>query len=373
MKILVVEDNPMDQQIIRANLTEYELVVVESGEDALEAAATAAPQLILLDINLPGMDGYETCRQLRENHLTAQVPIIFLTEMSGLEDRIRAFDAGGDDHISKPCEPRLLHSKVEVYAKIHEKLQSSKQETQSVMEALMDIQAQSSKVQSISRFVQASMFCHDLETLTTLFISTAQEIGANCVLKIDCELGSELRSTDGNVSVLEREILEHASQLERIHQFGQQRAIFNWPHASLLTLKVGDLIDILAIFMDALDAAINSITTETRLIDKVKHLEAENSLVRDQIADMFDQMSVELGDTILSLGIVSALDPNDEDRLNDLIQSYSQAIRGKLADLENNNHEIQILVNDLRTAPEEVQKIIDSKTQNADDGGIEFF
>jgi CheY-like chemotaxis protein len=372
MKILVVEDNPMDQAIIKANLTEHELILVESGEEALDAISQEV-DLILMDINLPGIDGYETCKKMRQHHLTQQMPIIFLTTLTGLDDRIKAFDVGGDDHLSKPCNPRLLRSKVEVYAKIQHKLTSSKQEAKNAIEALMDIQSQSSKIQSISRFVQASMFCHDLNTLLRLFINTAKEIGANCVIRVDCELGSEMRSTSGNISVLEREIIEHAVNVGRIHQFGQQRAIFKWPHAILLTLKIGDLIDILAIFMDALDAAIKSIETEALLIDKVKHLETENSLVRDQIADIFDRMGAELGDTILSLGIVSALDLNDEDRLNDLIQSYSQIIRAKLADLESNNHEIQTLVNDLRTPPEEIQKIIDSQTQAADDGGIELF
>ncbi len=372
MKILVVEDNRMDQAIIETNLSDHELIIVDSGEDGLKAAEQK-PDIVLMDINLPGMDGYETCKALRELDATRNTPVIFLTTLSGLEDRIKAFDVGGNDHIAKPCDPRILKSKVDFYAEFIRKLESSAAETQSAVAALLDVQAQSAKIQSISRFVQGSLFCHDIDSLFNLFMKTAREIGANCVLQINSEAGPEMRSTHGNISVLEREIIEHSENARRIHTFGQGRAIFKWGHATLLTLQVGDLIDILAIFMDALEAGIKAIDAESQLLVQVKGVEAENSRVRDEISDVFDRMSNELKETILSLGIVEALDPNEEDRLNDMVNEYSAAIHAKLATLQNNNAEIQRLINELRTPPEELQGITDAAEDNDIGGGIDFF
>ena len=372
MKILVVEDNRMDQAIIETNLSEHELIIVDSGEEGVKAAEQK-PDIVLLDINLPGMDGYETCKVLREQDATRTTPVIFLTTLSGLEDRIKAFDVGGNDHIAKPCDPRVLKSKVDFYADFIQKLESSAAETQSVVAALLDVQAQSAKIQSISRFVQGSLFCHDIDSLFNLFMKTAREIGANCVLQIHSDAGSEMRSTDGHISVLEREILEHSQNARRIHTFGQGRAIFKWGHATLLTLHVGDLIDILAIFMDALEAGIKAIDAESQLLIQVNMVESENSRVRDEISDVFEQMSRELKETILSLGIVEALDPNEEDRLNDMVNDYSEAIRNKLRTLENNNDTIQQLISDLRTPPEALQGIADASEDDEMGSGIDLF
>jgi len=371
MKILVVEDSRMDQKIIESSLSDHELIIVDSGEAGLDEAKNR-PDLILLDINLPGLDGYEICKTLRSMDETRHVPVIFLTSLTTLEDRIKAFDVGGDDHISKPCDPSILRSKVDIYFKQLLQLNESRNEAQSAFSALMDVQKQSSNVQSVSRFVQASLFCHDIDSLFRLFINTATEIGANCVLKIESKSESMTQSTNGSVSLLEKEILEYSDNVERIHQFGQDRAIFKWPHATLLTLKVGDLIDVLAIFMDALEAGINSIETEALLLSKVKRLEEENSIVRDRISDVFSQMSEELKQMIMSLGLISALDPNEEDNFNDMVEQYSQLIRKELADLENNNEEIQLLVSELRTPPSEIKMILDNQSGSVNTG-VELF
>ncbi|WP_460448522.1 response regulator [Alsobacter sp. SYSU BS001988] len=115
--ILVVEDQPDNRQILRDLLgaAGYELTEAENGRDALEAVAQRRPDLILMDIQLPIMDGYETTRQIKAMPEMQGVPIIVVTSyaLSGDEDKARA--AGCDDYVTKPYSPRQLLAKVRQY------------------------------------------------------------------------------------------------------------------------------------------------------------------------------------------------------------------------------------------------------------------
>ncbi|MEI6287522.1 MAG: HD domain-containing phosphohydrolase [Bacillota bacterium] len=101
--ILVVDDSPTNIEILFDALSEiYEVAVVKSGEAALKFVAETPPALILLDINMPGMNGYEVCRQLNGNPSTRSIPIIFITSLSSLDEEIKGLKLGAVDFITKP-------------------------------------------------------------------------------------------------------------------------------------------------------------------------------------------------------------------------------------------------------------------------------
>jgi CheY-like chemotaxis protein len=111
MKILLVEDNEMNRDMLSRRLQRrgYEVVLAVDGQDALETAARAAPNLILMDMSLPVIDGWDVARALRANVATAAIPIIALTAHAMAGDRERALQAGCDDYDTKPVDlPRLL-------------------------------------------------------------------------------------------------------------------------------------------------------------------------------------------------------------------------------------------------------------------------
>ena len=116
-RILVVEDQEDNRQIIRDLLstTDYEIIEAESGEQALEAVAKQPPDLILMDIQLPGMDGYETTRRIKANPALRLITIIAVTSyaLSGEEQKARA--AGCDEYVPKPYSPRQLLAKIRQY------------------------------------------------------------------------------------------------------------------------------------------------------------------------------------------------------------------------------------------------------------------
>jgi two-component system alkaline phosphatase synthesis response regulator PhoP len=113
-KILLVDDEKDILELIGFNLEKegYDVYTAENGRKALEVAHRVIPDLILLDVMMPEMDGMETCRELRENAKFSHSIIAFLTARNEDYSQIAGFDAGADDYISKPIKPRVLVSRV---------------------------------------------------------------------------------------------------------------------------------------------------------------------------------------------------------------------------------------------------------------------
>jgi len=122
--ILVVDDETSIRELLTHILSEFmHVILAKDGEEALEAAQSKNPALILLDISMPGRDGLEVCRLLRQNPETSNIPIIMLTAHNEPEKRIDAFNFGADDFISKPFLP------AELVARIKRKLDRALQAT----------------------------------------------------------------------------------------------------------------------------------------------------------------------------------------------------------------------------------------------------
>ena len=115
--ILVVEDQEDNMQILRDLLTSagYEMIAAENGEIALATLATQRPDLILMDIQLPIMDGYEATRRIKADPVLKSIPVIAVTSYALSGDEQKARDAGCDDFVPKPYSPRQLLAKVRQY------------------------------------------------------------------------------------------------------------------------------------------------------------------------------------------------------------------------------------------------------------------
>lgn len=109
-KILIVEDEKELVKLIVFHMTiaGYEALSAKDGIEALEACQLNKPDLIILDIMLPRIDGWEVCRRLRQDPQTSKIPIIILSALSDINDKLKGFDLGSDDYVTKPFSPREL-------------------------------------------------------------------------------------------------------------------------------------------------------------------------------------------------------------------------------------------------------------------------
>ncbi len=113
--ILIVDDEPANLGLLDNLLTEngYQIQAAINGEPALQSIQFSLPDLILLDIRMPGMDGYEVCRRLKKDPLTKEIPVVFISALHDLTDKVKGFEAGGVDYIPKPFQPEEVLARVE--------------------------------------------------------------------------------------------------------------------------------------------------------------------------------------------------------------------------------------------------------------------
>ena len=119
-RVLIVDDKPFNLDLLDQELEvlDYHIDMATSGEEALIIAEERPPDLILLDIMMPGMDGIETCRRLKECEATRKVPVIFMTALSDVDNKIDAFEAGGVDYVTKPFQVEEVLARVRAHIEL---------------------------------------------------------------------------------------------------------------------------------------------------------------------------------------------------------------------------------------------------------------
>lgn len=173
--ILLVDDTPANLKVLTELLKEYNYKVraVPSGKLALKSVAHSQPDLILLDINMPEMNGYEVCQQLKDNPETASIPVIFISALDDVQDKIQAFRQGGVDYITKPFQIEEVHARIKTHLTI-DALQRELQEKNLRLES----QLQQLKEMESMQDTWLNMVVHDIRvplTTATLLISYMDE------------------------------------------------------------------------------------------------------------------------------------------------------------------------------------------------------
>jgi sigma-B regulation protein RsbU (phosphoserine phosphatase) len=143
--LLLVDDNPTNLQVLYQTLetTGCKLLVAKNGEAALAIAQKAAPDLILLDIMMPGIDGFEVCRRLKNNPDTANIPVIFLSALTDTKDKVQGLQLGAVDYVSKPFQPDEVIARVNTHLTIHRlkrEVEQKKDALEDELKAASDVQ-----------------------------------------------------------------------------------------------------------------------------------------------------------------------------------------------------------------------------------------
>ena len=154
--IMIVDDVPANLGVLLDFLDSagYQVLVAESGESALAQLAYGEPDIILLDVTMPGIDGYETCRRLKQDPRWRDTPVLFLTALNETADKVRAFEVGAVDFISKPLHPEEVLARVRAHLQIRS-LQQDLEEKNALLEkaVALRIEAENQLEQSLDRAV----------------------------------------------------------------------------------------------------------------------------------------------------------------------------------------------------------------------------
>lgn len=159
--ILVVDDNPTNIQVLFDMLSEigYRVAIAKSGEAALQRLQSYQPDIILLDVMMPGIDGFETCQRLKAQPATRNIPVIFMTALSDTVDKVRGLSLGAVDYITKPIQHEEALARIRVHLQLHDYQKVLEQRTTELQEALNNLKqtqvhlVQSEKMSSLGQLV----------------------------------------------------------------------------------------------------------------------------------------------------------------------------------------------------------------------------
>ena len=267
-KILSVDDEPINQAIVEELFsTTFDVILASSGEECLQNIDSIKPDLILLDVSMVGMDGYETCRELKKDEKTRNIPIIFVSARGSLEDKIKAYDAGGYDYIIKPFN----HSELEI--RIEDTINSVKQYDKTLDDKATSAVHHHEEAEIIIQFLSACCADTSVDNLGELLINFCRDLELNCVVQF--KHGSTISnfSTKSQISPLEKSLFEQTSSMERFFDF-DSKTIISYPHVSLLinnmpidnANRYKDLKDLLGVLLSGAESRTKSLMNEMTLI-----------------------------------------------------------------------------------------------------------
>lgn len=238
----VVDDDPTMRDILAIALGDhFDIQQAASGEETLEhlvrrpAPGQATPSLVLLDIEMDMLDGYQTCQRLRKAGL--DIPVLFVSSHDTLEERLLAFDAGGDDFISKPFDPDVVLAKAQrAYARLEE-TRRIEAEKSLLQETTMRILHEVGETGVLLDFLRDALRVADYESLARKLLGTVSDYGIQCHVQIRHGEGALTLTPEGMPTALEESILNHAATLGTQFRLGK-RLILNSEQVSLLVIDM---------------------------------------------------------------------------------------------------------------------------------------
>lgn len=366
-RILAIDDDPGLRALIDAILGETHTVEQAiDGYAGVETAIRHPPDLILLDITMPGLSGYEVCRALRGHDATRAVPVIFLSALSRLEDRVAAYDAGGDDFLGKPFDPVELADKVDAALRRVAERQHLVAEKLSAFAAAMSAMSASSEIGAILEFLRQSFSCDSYPALADAIVRTASAWDLTVTVQLRGRGGEISRNRDGVSNPLEAGVLATLAECGRIATLGRRLAV-NYPHVTVMVLDMpiddaernGRLRDDLAQLAEAADARVRTLDNELlvraqrqtlqRLVSKtgaaLAEIETRRQMQKANAVVLMQDMLIDIERTFPRLGLSEEQEArlaevlrNGVDKVIDIFDQglstdgHLQAITAELAD-----------------------------------------
>jgi len=307
--ILIVDDVPSNIDILVNVLTpfpEYTITAANSGERALQLIhEKQVPDLLLLDIMMPGIDGYEVCRQLKENPATENIDVIFVSAKESPDEIILGYEAGGSDYLTKPINPEELLHKVKLSIenkKISHGIESEKNEA---MLTAMTAITNAGELGIVLDFMRQSNHANSLETLGQNITKSLSNFGLSSSVQL--RLGSKTINTSSQEPMppLEKKFLSRVIEVGRLREEGK-RLIANFDGITLLVKnmpleapdKCGRLRDHIAHLIEGAGSRLQSLQVEQGVFEIIK--DSKLSLVNvKQLQTQYKESTVQIMDDVM--------------------------------------------------------------------------
>ena len=310
--ILCVDDEPVNLTIMEELLQDnYELSTVKSGETCLQQVDIQKPDLILLDVNMPEMDGLETCARLKADAETAEIPIIFVSALASQTELMAGDEAGGDDYITKPFSEEILQKKIQIVLASQRQKQELKKISDKAVEALMSNMSETDELGMVIEFLHRCRTVSSLDDLASNVFDCLREFELDSSLLIQDEPENRVWFSDDIERPMESQILASLRVQDRVVRFGTRLAVSS-DHATILVRnlpsgqgKIERVREYLAILIEALESRIHTMQSAKLLEQRGQLLTRVLQAARDNLGDIDDlhqQQKTRSGEIISALG-----------------------------------------------------------------------
>ena len=307
-KVNVVDDDPVVLEIIRAILEpDCQIATFPNAEDCHACLASIKPDLFLLDISLPGMDGYAFCRMIKDDSALRSIPVIFVSGHDTIEERIKGYDAGGEDFIVKPFAPEELLRKVKVSQSIisNQRSLAGQLEDAEMLSSL--VMASMDETGILLQFMSKLIAMESTEEIAVGLLELLQRYRLSGVVQTRLDNDVQTLSNAGKNLPLEVSVIEHVRTQGRSFEF-RQRSVHNFERVTLMVNNLplddpdycGRLRDHLSVAAQGVDSRLQALQTE-----------ATNQRTQSGILSALESV----GDTIMELGEANKRDSDDSTKL----------------------------------------------------------
>lgn len=347
--ILIVDDDA-DLLLVHSLFVKslgYEVLTANDGEQALELVRQRGDEidLILSDVMMPGMDGYELCRTLKADPMTAEIPVLFVTAADTLEEKVKGFDAGAEDYIIKPVAPETLGRKLRVLIERRAQGRALRQQLNETQSVAMQAMTYSGDLGQVLEFYKNTLNANSFEQVAELLFDVTNNYGLHCTLQIITPEKVLNFGYNGEVTPLEINVIELGRSKGRFFDFGP-RTLINYKEFSLLTKNMpvdnperyGIIKDSLGNLCNAIEARVKFLLYETATLQKERIVSAVLGVL-EKIDTIFTQMQEdntavishvidELDEAMLDLGLT----PDQEDLIRGIVVAGREKSREVLRD-----------------------------------------
>lgn len=213
--ILSIDDEPSNQRLMEvALLNQYHMLFAKNGHEALEILDKQDPDLVLMDINMPGQNGFSLCEQVRTQFNHVILPILFISAEDTVSMRINAYESGGNDFLCKPVIIAELLKKIEVLLKNRLKYQDIRGSLVQSRAAILSVAGLNAEHTSITRFIDISFDCININELADAFFILSSTFGLQASIQFSQLNGTKTFSSISSALAIEEELLVNPGEAE---------------------------------------------------------------------------------------------------------------------------------------------------------------
>lgn len=340
--VLHIDDDSLTHSVVELALGHnFQFTTAKNGEEGIRAALQHMPDIILLDIDLPGQNGYEVCDALKQNSITKDIPVVFCSSRDELRDRLQGFEMGGADYILKPFDPDELRHKLILLIDNYKRQQALEEEVNEARQTALTAMSSSSEIGQAVQFVEKSYIADNYESLAMSLLEFTNGLGLSCACLVVTDGIEHWFSPNKSTCPLETQVMTLLRNKPRFHDFGCRTQV-NYANISLLVKNMplddmeryGRIKDLLPLVMGAADARITSMLTEIAVKKQTEDLNKSFVSVQQTFGELSNNLrNNNVESAVVMRSLLNAIAINiprmglEEEQENYILNSIEETIK----------------------------------------------